>query len=221
MRITRIELFALDLDEIERFYGSLLELPVVREPDSVAVTIGWSTVVFRTGAARPGAIHIAFTIPRNQFAEAKEWLASRVDILSSDGADEFPLEREPWRSRSLYFRGPDGIDLELITRDNLANDSTETFGGMSLLNVSEVGRAVPDVPAEVERLRRDLGIEPFGDWVEQFAPVGDQEGLFILVNEGRVWFPTTDALAFGEPEQIWVTNEKGGPERRVPSLPNS
>jgi catechol 2,3-dioxygenase-like lactoylglutathione lyase family enzyme len=221
MRITHLELLAVDLDEIERFYGSVLELPLSRAPESATVTIGWSTVVFRAGDARPGAIHVALTIPRNQFAEAKEWLASRVDILSSDGADEFPLEREPWRSRSLYFRGPDGIDLELITRDNLANDAAEPFSGSSLLNVSEVGRAVPDIPGEVERLRRDLGIEPFGDWVDQFAPVGDQEGLFILVNEGRVWFPTTDALAFGEPREIWITNEKGGPERRVPSLLDS
>jgi catechol 2,3-dioxygenase-like lactoylglutathione lyase family enzyme len=221
MRITRIELLATDLDEIERFYGALLELPVSRGGDSVTVTIGWSTVVFRVGEARPGAIHIAFTIPRNQFAEAKVWLASRVDILSSGGTDELVLDREPWHSKSLYFRGPDGIDLELIARQNLPVDSSEPFSGASLLCVSEVGRAIPDVPTEVERLRREFGIEPFGDWVDEFAPVGDQEGLFILVKEGRVWFPTTDALAFGEPPEIWVSTEKGGPERRVPSLLDS
>jgi catechol 2,3-dioxygenase-like lactoylglutathione lyase family enzyme len=221
MRITRIELLATDLDDIERFYGSLLELPVTRDPDSVTVTVGWSTIVFNVGDARPGAIHVAFTIPRNQFAEAKEWLAQRVQILTSGGTDELVLDREPWHSKSLYFRGPDGIDLELIARQNLPIESTDPFGRASLLCVSEVGRAIPDVPAEVERLRRDFGIEPFGDWVDEFAPVGDQEGLFILVNEGRVWFPTADALAFGEPEEIWVTNERGGPERRVPSLPNS
>lgn len=221
MRITRIELLAADLDEVERFYGSLLGLSVSRDPDSVSVTIGWSTVVFRAGSAVPGAIHVAFTIPRNRFAEAKEWLVARVRILSSGGTDELVLDREPWHSKSLYFRGPDGIDLEFIARQNLPIDSSEPFTSASLLCVSEVGRAVPDVPAEVERLHRDLGIEPFGDWVDEFAPVGDQEGLFILVNEGRVWFPTTDALAFGEPVEIWVTNEKGGPERRVPSLPNA
>ena len=221
MRITRIELLSADLDEIERFYGSLLELPVAREPDSVTVTIGWSTVLFHAGPAVPGAIHIAFTIPRNRFAEAKEWLAARVQILSSGGTDELVLNREPWHSKSLYFRGPDGIDLEFIARQNLPIDSSEPFSSTSLLCVSEVGRALPDVPAEVERLRDEFGIEPFGDWVDEFAPVGDQEGLFILVNEGRVWFPTTDALAFGEPPEIWISNEKGGPERRVPSLLDS
>jgi catechol 2,3-dioxygenase-like lactoylglutathione lyase family enzyme len=221
MRITHLELLAVDLDEIERFYGSVLELPLSRDPDFVIVTIGWSTIVFRAGNARQGAIHIAFTIPRNQFAEAKEWLAARVQILSSGGTDELVLDREPWHSKSLYFRGPDGIDLELIARQHLPIDSSEQFSSASLLCVSEVGRALPDVPVEVERLRREFGIEPFGDWVDEFAPVGDQEGLFILVNEGRVWFPTTDALAFGEPREIWITNEKGGPERRVPSLHNS
>jgi catechol 2,3-dioxygenase-like lactoylglutathione lyase family enzyme len=221
MRITRIELLAADLGAIEKFYGGVLELPVSREGDIVSVAIGWSTLAFRAGDATPGAIHIAFTIPRNQFAEAKRWLAPRVQILSSGGTDELILDREPWHSKSLYFRGPDGIDLEFIARGNLPSDASEPFTGASLLCVSEVGRAISDVPAEVERLRRDLGILPFGDWVDEFAPVGDQEGLFILVNEGRLWFPTTDAFASGEPIEVWIDNEKGGPERRVPSLQSS
>jgi len=206
MRITGIELLATDLDEVARFYGDILELPLSRETGTVTLTIGWSTVVFRLGAARPGAIHIAFSIPRNQLGEAKRWLATRVPILSAGGTDELVLDREPWHSTSLYFRGPDGIDLELIARANLPIESTEPFTGSSLLCVSEVGRAVADVPAEVERLRRDHGIDAFGDWVHDFAPVGNQEGLFILVNEGRVWFPTTDAHAFGEPLVIEFTN---------------
>jgi catechol 2,3-dioxygenase-like lactoylglutathione lyase family enzyme len=206
MRITRIELLATDLTAIEKFYGAVLELPVSRAEETVTVAIGWSTVVFREGATPPGAIHIAFTIPRNQFAEAKRWLAPRVEILSSEGTDELVLDREPWRSKSLYFRGPDGIDLEFIARQNLPSDATAPFAGASLLCVSEVGRAVADVPVEVERLRRDFGIEPFGDWVDEFAPVGDQEGLFILVNEGRLWFPTNDAFAVGEPLAMEFTH---------------
>jgi catechol 2,3-dioxygenase-like lactoylglutathione lyase family enzyme len=206
MRITRLELLATDLDEIERFYGGVLGLPTTREGDGVSMAVGWSTLVFRSGDARAGAIHIAFSIPRNRFAEAKSWLAARVHILSSGGTDELVLDREPWHSKSLYFRGPDGIDLEFIARQNLPIDSDEPFGGASLLCVSEVGRAMADVPAEVERLQREYGIEPFGDWVDEFAPVGDQEGLFILVNEGRLWFPTDDAFASGEPLNVEFTH---------------
>jgi catechol 2,3-dioxygenase-like lactoylglutathione lyase family enzyme len=206
MRLTRVELLATDLDEIERFYGGVLGLPTTREGDGVSMAVGWSTLVFRTGDARPGAIHIAFSIPRNRFAEAKQWLAARVLILSSGGTDELVLDREPWHSRSLYFRGPDGIDLEFIARQNLPIDSPEPFDSASLLCVSEVGRAIADIPAEVERLRREFGILPFGDWVDEFAPVGDQEGLFILVNEGRLWFPTDDAFAFGEPVSVEFTH---------------
>jgi catechol 2,3-dioxygenase-like lactoylglutathione lyase family enzyme len=213
MRITRIELLATDLTAIESFYGAVLELPVSRDGKTVVVAIGWSTLVFREGAAQPGAIHIAFTIPRNQFAEAKRWLAMRVQILSSGGTDELVLDRDPWRSKSLYFRGPDGIDLEFIARANLPSDAAAPFTGTSLLCVSEVGRAVADVPVEVERLGRDFGIEPFGDWVDEFAPVGDQEGLFILVNEGRLWFPTDDAFAFGEPLSIEFTHAAAADRR--------
>jgi catechol 2,3-dioxygenase-like lactoylglutathione lyase family enzyme len=198
MRITRIELTATDLNEVAHFYGTTLGLPTKRTPDSITVTVGWSTIGFTRGETRAGDIHIAFTIPRNQIEEARAWLSARTPLSVVDGIEVLVLDSEPWRSQSLYFRGPDGIVLELITRANLTNDSAAEFSGRSLLNVSEVGLAARDVPAVAAELRQ-LGIESFGDGGDEFRPIGDDEGLFILVTDGRTWFSAPDAQAHGGP----------------------
>jgi hypothetical protein len=56
-----------------------------------------------------------------------------------------------------------------------------------LLNVSEIGLPVRDVGRAVETLRKELRAEPYGTSTDEFAAVGDEEGLIILVKEGRVW----------------------------------
>ena len=38
-----------------------------------------------------------------------------------------------------------------------------------------------------------LALPPYLDSGDTFAPVGDEEGLLIVVRAGRHWFPTTDA----------------------------
>lgn len=188
MRITEVSLLARDLDEAERFYRDRLGLPVERTANQVAIRIGSSRLVFDSGPFE-GVHHLAFTIPTGSFRAARAWLEKRCDLLSLEGRDEF--EGPPsWDSRSLYFDGPDGQVLELIERRRLPTRSDEAFGAESMLCVSEVGLAVPDVLAAVVQLAAvnaaAYGSEPATD----FAAVGDDEGLLILATSGRAWMPT-------------------------------
>jgi hypothetical protein len=92
------------------------------------------------------------TVPEDRFAEAKAWPEERVPLLERDGLDEFRLG-VPWNSQSVYFAGPDGILLELIARHDLpAVASSGRFSSADLLRISEIGLAVPDVPAAVATL---------------------------------------------------------------------
>ncbi len=58
------------------------------------------------------------------------------------------------------------------------------------LSLSEVGIGVPSVPEAVRALAGELGLPTFPPQGAQFAPVGDHDGLIILVDQNRIWFPT-------------------------------
>jgi len=209
MRFTSLTIPTSHLDQAAAFYRDTLGLDITRTSGGFEASIGRTKLVVVPGAPTPGAIHLAITIPRNQFAGAKAWLAARTPLSVVDGADEFVLADEPWRSKSVYFTGPDGIVLELITRDALENDSSEPFSSASLLCVSEIGMAVPDVRATVARLRAEYGAGPFGLGGDEFAPVGDDDGLFIVVATGREWFSAPGSHAVGAPTDIRVEATAG------------
>jgi len=205
MHLSSVSIPTDDADQAELFYGSVLGLPARREDRHVVVTVG--STQLRLGPPSPGAVdHLAITVPADAFDDARRWLAERVALLSLDGQDQF--EGAPsWDSRSVYFPGPSRCVLEIIARRRLpATGGGEPFGPQHLLCVSEVGVTVPDVPAAVARLRREAGLEVFGEGVgETFAAVGDDDGLVVLAAEGRAWFPTADLRATASPRSVVAT----------------
>ena len=82
-------------------------------------------------------------------------------------------------ARAVYFRDPEKNVVELIARPQPRSD----------LSLAEVGLPVDDVPAAVDALRRELALAPYDDWGDSFAPVGDDDGLLIVVRVGRGWYP--------------------------------
>ncbi|MCU1528623.1 MAG: hypothetical protein JWP75_2386 [Frondihabitans sp.] len=190
MRITHVTLGTRSLDEAALFYESVLGLVVDRRPEAVIVHAGTTTVEFLE-RNEPGVHHLAFTIPSDQFDEAKSWLTAKTSLLVREGADEFEGPGL-WNSRSVYFDGPDESILELIARRDLENPSGRAYDSTGILNVSEVGMAADDVPALVEMLRARASVPAYGEPGPTFAPVGDIEGLLIVVSPDRTWFPTGD-----------------------------
>jgi catechol-2,3-dioxygenase len=156
----------------------------------VQVEVGPSALLLHPGPVQPGAYHLAITVPKDRFTEAKAWLQKRVSLLERDGLDEVVLGA-PWNSQSLYYAGPDGILLELIARHDLAAASSGRFTSADLLRISEIGLAVPDVPAAVASLQNAFGLPIFGTASSEFTPLGDPDGLLIVARQGRPWFPTT------------------------------
>jgi catechol 2,3-dioxygenase-like lactoylglutathione lyase family enzyme len=207
MRITTVDVTSADVAAAVQFYVDVLDQPVAIAADSSSVRIGTSTLVLRYGPPTVGINHLAFTIPTNRFSEAKSWLSSRVPLLAKDGVDEFPLAGV-WNSESIYFAGPDGSILELIARHSLDNATDFPFSGADLLCVSEIGLGVPDVPVVVDALHNHFGLPRFGDGGDQFSPVGDSDGLLIVVSQDRPWFPAGDRIARGGPLRITLTDVK-------------
>ena len=203
MHLSMITLTSLDLDAAARFYGEVLGLPTQRSEELLTVQIGISELRFvelADAAAQP-VNHLAIMIPRNRFEQAAAWIAQRVPVIELAGESEFALG-EPWHSDSVYFLGPDGIILEFIARHDLPSESNEEFGAQSMLRISEVRIAVANTHETVAQLAEQLGLEKFAGGSSSFAAVGTDDALVIVVDEGRVWFPTVDTPATAGPVQI-------------------
>jgi catechol-2,3-dioxygenase len=196
MNITRLELLARDLQAQKEYYANVLELPVSSSIEELEVKAGNTTLIFTQAKADfDGAYHFAFNIPKNQFNAAKEWIASRQPLLFDvEGKDEFASKT--WNSQSVYFKDPAGNVLEFIARHTLNNAVDEEFDARQILNVSEIGLPSEDVVSWANGLCQTLGLSAYKQEPnENFTPIGDENGLFILPLKDRIWMPDSGVPA--------------------------
>ncbi len=208
MHIMHLELLTCNLPEQRAFYGDVLGLPITEAtPKAFTVQIGASVVTFRE--APPdwnGVYHFAFNIPPNQYAEAKNWLAERVALITdADGNAEIFFPH--WNAHALYFHDRGGHLAELIARHTLSLSSDVPFSVNSLLSVSEIGIVTESVPQTVEMLQERVGVSVYRGIVNaEFVAVGDENGLFIVVRRGRPWF-LDGTPAASAPVKVNVSSE--------------
>jgi catechol-2,3-dioxygenase len=211
MRIQELSLHTRHLADQKEFYYTALGLPLVEET-TASFTLQAGTTRLRFQEAQQDVLyHVAFTIPRNTFTEAKSWLRKRVSLLRKHSEDEFFFAT--LNARSLYFCDAANNILELIVHYDLHHETEEPFGPAQVLHVSEVGLPVEDVPAQVSLLREKLAIAPYGGLVsEEFAFMGDIYGQLVVVKIGRPWQPAETLLAAVSPMQLTMS---GKPEQQL------
>jgi len=218
MNITYLELPTKDLHAQRDFYSKVLELPAELNSSGLVVRAGNTDILFTQAAPDfEGAYHFAFNIPENQFRAAKEWISNRQTLLHDEtGKDEF--ESESWNSHSVYFKDAAGNVLEFIARHNLKNAVEGDFDSKQILQVSEIGLASEDVIAFANNLCSTLNLSVFKQEPgETFTSVGDDNGLFILPIENRIWYPNTGVPARLLP--IRVAGDVDGREWKVRGVP--
>jgi catechol 2,3-dioxygenase-like lactoylglutathione lyase family enzyme len=215
MHIQALSLQTNNLAAQKDFYTTILGVPLLEETTTTfAVQTGATRLNFQQ-TSQAVLYHIAFTIPRNMFSEARSWVRERVSLLDRNGEDEIFFSG--LNARSFYFCDADGNILELIVHYNLEQESEGAFDASHILHVSEIGLPVDDVPALASQLRAEFCIEPYGGSVtEAFAFMGDIYGQFVVVKIGRPWLPTDNVLSIVSPVRITI---KGQPERRVQLSP--
>ena len=214
MFIKQVHIEVSDLASATSFFADVLEIPARRQPDRTDLTVGSSTLVLTAGEQRAGVHHLAFDIPPAGFEAHRAWLETKLPLLSSaDGTTEF--EGPPgWNSRSVYFSGPDQMVLELIARRERPRPAARV---PELISISEVGVAVTDPIATANEVQADTGAGVLGSSSPQFVPVGDHDGLLILVKDGRAWLPKFDVAAHVLPLRISVTTDSRNGERAFDS----
>ncbi|MBD8501158.1 VOC family protein [Paenibacillus arenosi] len=208
MKIIKVEAQCKLLNEMQHFYHQVLGLELIETTEhSFSVQVGSTALCFeRTEETLPSSYHFAINIPENQIQDSLEFVRQKVNPIQEDG--QTIVHFEDWNAHSFYFLDPEGNILECIARHNLSNASNENFSISSYINISEVGVPVPDVRAAVEVMKTELGINYWLGQSDTFTPVGDEDGLIILVKEGRQWF-MSDVIAAPLPTKIHIEDAQG------------
>lgn len=177
-----------------------------------------------------GRYHFAFDVPPSRFEAALHWLRERTGLIASpEGQTRF--RHESWNADAVYFRDPQGNILEIIARRNpagqpappIAQETDRPFQSSEIMAVTEIGLAVGSVVDAVAQLTERMpGLRLVDDQpgVTQsasstgaadidFAAVGNIHGLFIVVRQGRIWFPHTSVPATPLPVDLLVELEVG------------
>ncbi len=231
MLIQHLRLLARDLDAQGRFYSERLGFAVVdRSEHLLTLQTGASRLTFlpeaQVGAAS-GPYHFAFNIAFDQVDAAKVWLNRREPVLADrDGRSDF--RNEPFASHAIYFKDADGNIGEFIGRQRQPLSKGAGFDAATgVRGISEIGVAVPAVPAAHAAYTAQLGPSRYGVNVDGvFGAVGDDDGMLIVVQAGRLWFPDTGIPA----DPLWfeadLKTARGlwrlsGPDGRVAPIPES
>lgn len=208
MKILNVSITVRNLTKAVHFYRDNLLLPVEVTSTSAVVTIGSSRLRLSAGDSFEGVHHLAFGILPSEFDFAHEWLARRVSLLQADGSDVI-LGSKEWQSRSLYFLGPEGIILEFIAREADASILISKGENPHMLSISEVGIGVEDVLTTVATLSEELAIPNYYDCSSMFASMGSHDGLLIVVQQERLWFPNKVSQPASGPLSVQIEAPAG------------
>lgn len=218
MNIQKIELLSVDLDTQKDFYSKIIEIPAELTESGLLVKAGATEIIFTQAPSDfDGAYHFAFNIPKNQYLAAKNWISSRIPLLrDKTGKEDF--HSNTWNSDSVYFLDAAGNVLEFIARHTLENAVDDDFDSRQILNVSEIGLPSEDVIGFANALCSKLEVSVYKQEPnENFTPVGDENGLFILPIKGRIWMPDSGVPAKMLP--VKVTGNFGDKEWEVRGVP--
>ena len=193
MKIKELTLFTSNFKAQIEFYSEVLELDIVsKNKNSYTFKVGNSLLKFvKSKTSKP--YHFAFNIPSNKEIEAKDWLKERVSLLPFE--EKEIINFEDWNAKALYFYDTDDNIVEFIARKNLNLESDSPFTSKSILNISEIALASTNIKETAAILNSFKSIKKYSGDFERFCALGNEEGLFIIVNPTlKKWFPTDDEI---------------------------
>jgi catechol-2,3-dioxygenase len=204
MQIHSVAITVPDPQETAEFLWKTLDLPMTKSNGAIQVQVGASTLLIEEGDMEPeGYYHLAFEIPENTIIPARDLLHSRTAILPA-GDDGIITASDAWNAHSVYFNAPGNLNLELIARHRQNNAISTPFKFGDIQYISEVGIPVEDTGRATGQIKQAFGLDPFTPPSDEFAPVGTDDGLLIVVRSGRTWFPTESQNTTSRPLTITI-----------------
>lgn len=219
LELLHLRLLAARFEEQVAFYRDTLRFPIARQSgDSVTFRAGSTELEFVPAPAGVQPMyHFAFNIPENQLDSARAWTLHRVPLLVQRSTGRDVLHFTHWNAHAFYFHDPDKNLVEFIARHTLSNAQAGDFDERGILSVSEIGVVAESVAATTEQLESRLGISAYLGRSDTFTPVGNEHGLFIVVNANRNWL-LTNQPAVSYPTSVRVRAQREGTMRIAGSV---
>jgi len=188
--IKQLSLYSDKIVDLYNFYtGKLGFRGKLSDSQFVLKTANDAEITFHK-SEKSNYYHFAFNIPTNKVYEAHRWLENRVEVLPEPETGNEIIHFVDWNAHAVYFKDPAGNIVEFIARHELDNTSTHHFSIRDVLSISEIGVPSNNVLENFEKLHDQLWLQRYSGDFEKFCAAGDEEGLIILTNMDRDWFPT-------------------------------
>ena len=192
MFVQSLHLRTNNLGTTKEFYTELLQTPVIKESEQyVSFAFGHSTLSFHASYESNPFYHVAFSIPNNKLEEGLEWVKERTGILPYS-EKEIIADFIGWNAKAFYFHDNNQNILEFITHYDLKTSSTQPFSTALITGICEIGITVEDVAHACNEFKTLFHLPYFvkGPRLQDFAVMGDANGMFIVSKTGRGWLPT-------------------------------
>lgn len=192
MNILEIQLQSADIAQTKKFYHEILNMEILYEDElSIKFSAGLSTLIFKKTNNPNPFYHFAFNIPANKFEEAQSWASERIQLLPI-AENSTVADFKNWNAKAFYFYDNKQNIVEFIARFDLDNNSDRPFDGSSIFSISEIGIVTDNAKAYSEEMLKQYDLNFFSKQPPQddFVAIGDDNGLFIVVNNKRNWYPT-------------------------------
>ena len=201
MNISELQLLSPNITQTKKFYNEILGMRIIHaDESSIKISAGQSTLLFKKVNGQNPFYHFAFNIPANKFNEAFAWANKKVELIPITPTSNI-ADFKNWNAKAFYFYDNNQNIVEFIARFDLDNNSDKVFDGSSIYSISEVGIVVDNAKAYSKKLLEEQGLNFFSRQPPQddFVAIGDDHGLFIIVNNKRNWYPTNKPA-----EKFWT-----------------
>ncbi len=172
-----------------------------------AIHIGHTNMRF-AASTTPYRYHYAIATPVNSIHAVQRWCDVHVDLIT--GATHGPIYAfDEWNADAVYFRDAAGNIGEFIARRDANQATPTTFTLADCLGICEIGVASTHVPSLVQHLKSNYGLQSYFSHNETFHPIGGDDGLFIVVEHTREWYPDTGVSAGHTPMRVQLHTPRG------------
>ncbi|MEM8887741.1 MAG: hypothetical protein AAGD28_07120 [Bacteroidota bacterium] len=190
MKIQRLRLYASHLPALFEFYHDRLGFEEISlSENELRIKAGDTELIFEKHS-EGFVYHFAFLIPHAQIPATIRYLENRkIDLLPYQGKQVIDFTT----GKAIYFYDPAGNIVEFIDRPDLKISADGLFSTDQIIRLNEIGMPVGNPLLVSRNLRERYKIKLIQPEIlrENFCWIGDYEGVFIVVKEGRHWLPTT------------------------------
>ena len=161
---------------------------------------GKSLVTFHSEPDKTATpVHFAFGIQNQDTSGIEDFLKDKVELIVPKTQNTAIVDFKNWKAKSIYFYDADSNIVEFIIRTDDMKSDSKSFDSNNIKGICEIGIPCGNCHIIAERIRNEVKIDSYIGESAEFIPMGNSDGLLILVQEGKKkWYPTDNIVKYGK-----------------------